>query len=722
MGHLPKGGVREARIRAKFPRRGNCACFRTTNWITRDISPHVFGDDFSFWMKHGNSVAERECDLLDYKREREAGFPMIRIQDLSYSIGGRSLMTDVNWTLKSGKRAALIGPNGAGKTTLCRLIIGELYPDNGKINRPKEYSIGYLPQEEIEVQGDSVLETALAGHEKIAELEAKIEETHHILDAASDDQAKLLKKLGNLELQYEALGGYRLESTAKTILSGLGFGAVDFVRPVSELSGGWRMRVYLARLLLQSPDLLLLDEPTNHLDLPSLEWLEQYLLQFPGSVVIVSHDRFFIDRLAHEVYELELGKLERYAGNYHFYEREKEKRTLLLRKKLEAFEAERKRQERFIERFRAKNTKASQVQSRIKLLEKMDKVELPPLRRRINFKLSVEVKSYKDVLSIEDMSFRYEKPWVLEDIQLFISRKERVALVGANGAGKTTLTRLIVKQLSPQKGHISLGKRTSVGYYAQHQLDMLDPDANVYDEVFSSAAENHIPRIRDVLGAFQFSGDEVLKKIKVLSGGEKARVSLAKILLSPVNFLVMDEPTNHLDLVSVEALEQALIHYEGTLLLISHDRYFLDKLVDRVIELKGRRLTEYLGNYSDYLAKRRGESVETSGIETKERSQPVGRKTKHQKRLEAEARQAVSRERNRLEEAIDRTEGRIEKMEARQKEIETELTLPETYRDRERIVCLQKEYTQLKKDLANSYAEWEELKLNHEDLMTKLIP
>ncbi len=645
---------------------------------------------------------------------------MIQIQDLSCSIGGRTLMTDINWAIQPGKRSALIGPNGAGKTTLLRLIIGELEPDKGKINRPREYHIGYLPQEEIDVRGDSVLDTALAGHEKISELERNIETAHYTLDASPDDQAKLLKKLGDLEHQYEALGGYRLESTAKTILSGLGFGEADFLRPQSELSGGWRMRVYLARLLLGNPDLLLLDEPTNHLDLPSLEWLEQYLLQFRGSVVLVSHDRFFIDRLAHDVYELDYGRLERYAGNYHFFEREKGKRIQIQRKKMETLEAERKRQERFIERFRAKNTKATQVQSRIKQLEKLEKIELPPPPRRINFQLSVEVKSYKDVLHIEDMSFRYEKAWVLKDINLIVSRKEKVALVGANGAGKTTLTRLIVNQLSSQRGSIALGKRTSVGYYAQHQLDMLEPDANVYDQVFSSAAESHIPRIRDVLGAFQFSGDDVFKKIKVLSGGEKARVSLAKILLSPVNFLIMDEPTNHLDLASVEALEQALTHYEGTLLLISHDRYFLDKIVGRIIELKEGRLTEYLGNYSDYLAKRMSDPAEGARTETKERSLPIGRKTKDQKRLEAEARQAISRERNRLEKEIARIEEEIDGMETRMREIEEKLAHPDTYQNGKQVAQYRQEYTRLKKDLEESFDRWEKDKLELDELLNSL--
>lgn len=645
---------------------------------------------------------------------------MIQIQDLSYSIGGRPLIKDANWVIQPGKRSALIGPNGAGKTTLLRLIIGELQPDRGKINRPRDFRVGYLPQEEIEVGGDSVLDTALAGHEKISELEKKIDETHRALVASPNKQGKLLEKLGDLEHQYEALGGYRIESTAKTILSGLGFSTADFLSPLRELSGGWRMRAYLARLLLGNPNLLLLDEPTNHLDLPSLEWLEQHLLQFPGSLVLVSHDRFFIDRLAHDVYELDQGRLERYAGNYHFFEREKEKRIQLKRKKIEALEAERKRQERFIERFRAKNTKASQVQSRIKQLEKLELVELPPSPRRINFRLNVEVESYKEVLRIEDMSFRYGESWILENVSLTISRKERVALVGANGAGKTTLIRLIMNELAPQRGSIALGKRTSVGYYAQHLQDMLNADARVYDEIFSNAAENHIPRIRDVLGAFQFTGDDVFKPIRALSGGEKARVSLAKILLSPVNFLVMDEPTNHLDLVSVEALEQALTLYEGTLLLISHDRYFLDKIVCRIIELKDGCLNEYLGNYSDYLAKRAERPAGVAEGRTKWESRPLGRKTKARKRVEAEARQAISKERNKLKGEIEGIEKTIENLESRGKEIEHELAQPETYKKSQKIIEMQKEYAQLKKDLENLYTAWEESKQTLEDLLAKL--
>jgi ATP-binding cassette subfamily F protein 3 len=338
---------------------------------------------------------------------------MLQTKNVSYAVGERKLFSGIDWSFQPERRAALIGPNGAGKTTLFRIITGELQQDSGEIIRPKGFRIGYLPQEETDVQGESVLDTAIKGHQEIAFLERKLVEVHEALDAGSTDQKKLLVKLGDLEHRFEVLGGYKLEARAKSILSGLGFKEIDFQSPLSQLSGGWRMRVYLARLLLDNPDLLLLDEPTNHLDLPSLEWLEQYLLQFSGCVVIISHDRFFIDRLAHEIYELDQGKFERYAGNYHFYEQEREKRLELLLKMKEAQDAEKKRQERFIERFRAKATKASQVQSRIKQMAKIETVEIPLAPQRIHFQLQVPVSSYKDVLHIENLFFSYEKSWIL---------------------------------------------------------------------------------------------------------------------------------------------------------------------------------------------------------------------------------------------------------------------------------------------------------------------
>ena len=653
---------------------------------------------------------------------------MHQIKDLKYSIGERKLLDGVSWAVQPGKRVALIGPNGAGKTTLFRIVTGEIEAHSGNTLKPKGFRIGYLPQEEIVVSGDTVLQTVLDGQKEILKLEKKIEELHTALDCSSPENEKLLDQLGSAEQRFEALGGYRLETESKTILSGLGFSEKDFSNHLSNLSGGWRMRAYLARLLIQKPDMLLLDEPTNHLDLPALEWLEQYLLQYSGSVVVVSHDRFFIDRLVRGIYELDRGQMVFYSGNYHAYEKQKRQREELLRKKWEELREEKKRQERFIERFRYKNTKASQVQSRIKHLEKMESFEIPPPPRHLDFNIAVEIHSYKDVLKITDMFFRYtetdtetetEEEWVLEDLNFHVSRGEKVALVGVNGAGKTTLTKLITGQALPQKGRADLGKRVQIGYYAQHRISDLDLESTVYDEVLKTAADKHIPRIREVLGVFLMSGDDVTKKIKVLSGGEKARVSLAKILLSPVNFLIMDEPTNHLDMLSVEALESALDKYKGTLLMISHDRYFLDKLVHRVAEVKDRHIEEYTGNYSYYLEKR-NMKAETHSQTTGITRSMTSHKTKEQKRAEAESRQAVSKRRNLLQKEVDSLELKINILEANKIKMEQRLSEPETYKDSSSSVTLQKDYGTVKKELEKLYKNWESARLELEDLLNQL--
>ncbi|MBN2012261.1 ABC-F family ATP-binding cassette domain-containing protein [candidate division KSB1 bacterium] len=647
---------------------------------------------------------------------------MLQLQELTYHIGTRQLINGVTWAIQPGKRAALIGPNGAGKTTLLRLLTNELTPLSGAIVKPKDYRIGYLPQEEIAVGRGHILQMVLEGRQDLLDIERRMADLHTRIDQQPEKAETLVHQLSRLEEQYAHADGYRLESQAKSILVGLGFPTDAFERPLSEFSGGWRMRVYLAKLLIQNPDLLLLDEPTNHLDIPSLEWLEQHLLSFAGSMIIVSHDRFFIDRLAQEIYELDRGKLTHYAGNYHFYETEREKRYELLLKQYEEQKAERERQERFVERFRYKATKAAAVQSRVKMLEKMEVIDIEPRQtRHFAFQLKVNEQSYKDVLTIEKMSFRYDQPWVLQDVNLKIYRGEKVALVGVNGAGKTTITRLIAGELPPTQGSIALGNRTKVGYYAQHQVDALDLKSTVYSEVANSVAINDVPNIRNVLGLFRFRGDDINKRIEVLSGGEKARVSLTKILLSPVNFLMMDEPTNHLDVASKEALEEALNKYDGALLLISHDRYFLDKIVHRVIELRDGHLLQYEGNYSDYLAKRQAieTEAETESIAEISMTSPA-RKSKEQKRKEAEARQTIARERKRLNVEIETLESRIEALETRKSEIEAELGNPETYQNGARTAELQREYATVKSELATTEQRWEHANLDLEELIASI--
>ena len=644
---------------------------------------------------------------------------MLQIRNLHYSIGDRDLLDAVDWNIQPTKRFALVGPNGSGKTTLLRILIGEIDSHAGTITKPRSYSIGYLPQEEIVLGQGTILENALAGIPEIQMLEHEIHDLHTDLET-NPENTNMLKKLGRLEQRYQDLGGYTIENAAKKILSGLGFEESQFHADFVELSGGGCMRVYTARLLLQNPDLLLLDEPTNHLDIPSMEWLEQYLLSYKGSIIIVSHDRFFIDRLAHEIYELDRGELTRYRGNYHLFEQQKKEKLRLLQKRRDEQVTEQERISRFINKYRSDKRRASQVQSRIKMLEKMDEIELPPATRCLDFSLQVETPSYKDVLTIENMSFRYQQDWVLKKIDLHISRGDKIALVGINGAGKTTLTRLISEELEPQQGDLQLGKKVQVGFYAQHQIQALHPDNTVFDEVASTAATGLITKIRQVLGIFQFGDDEIDKKIKVLSGGEKARVSLAKILLSPVNFLIMDEPTTHLDITAREALEEALVDYNGTLLLISHDRYFLDKLVGRVIELMDGCLDEYSGNYSYYLWKRgqKLDSLENNSetiVSLEHRTS--GYKTKEQKRLEAQTRQEVSRERNRLQKIIARIEKDIEESESQLKEMEAKLADPITYRDGTDIARLKRDYAKIKRRVEKLYVSWE----SHRHLLEKLL-
>ncbi len=645
----------------------------------------------------------------------------MQIRNLSYIAGDRTLFKDVDWTVHPGRKYALIGPNGAGKTTLLRILTSELEAYTGDINSPKSYKTGYLPQEESSVFEGTVMAAVFDGQKELQELESRIHEVHREMADSADNQEALVKKSGELEQRFDALGGYALENRIKTVLFGLGFKEEDLHRQVPEFSGGWRMRIFLARLLVAEPDLLLLDEPTNHLDLPSLEWLEGYLKTFKGSIIFVSHDRFFVNRLADEIKELDLKKLNSYKGNYRQYEIQKEEARSLLFKKHEAVEKERDKLEKFVERFRYKASKASQAQMKIKQLEKLEEIELPPPPPSIGFNLQVSKQSYKDVVDIKSMTFAYETEAVLKEIDLNIYRGERVSLTGVNGAGKTTLTKLIFGDLTPQTGSVKIGENVEMGYFAQHQTDALDVSLTIMEEMMASTATSLVPRIRSILGLFQFHGDDVNKRIGVLSGGEKARVSLAKILLSPVNFLIMDEPTNHLDQNSKAALEEALKSYEGTLLLISHDRYFLDNLVQRVIEIRDGDVTSYDENYSGYLAKR-DKVEEIPPAEGGEKEVPVFDKVsrKEEKRLQAEARQAISKERNRVQKEINIIEKAIETAETRKSELEEVLADSATYENGSDIQALQKEFATVSADLDVAMEKWEKAQEELEEIMSRL--
>jgi len=646
---------------------------------------------------------------------------MLQLIDINFEINGEPLFQNVNWTINPKKRIALIGPNGAGKTTLLRIISETIPKQAGEIIKPKTYQIGYLPQEEISVGRGSVLQETLQANQSLQKLESEIELIRRQLEHSGlspVEQKEQIERLGYLEERFRVMDGYSYEAQAKKILMGLGFGEEEFDHPIGTKSGGWQMRVYLARLLLQNPDLLLLDEPTNHLDIESLEWLESYLLDFQGSMIIVSHDRFFIDRLAEEIAELEHGRLDHYPGKYDFYVKEKALRIEQLEQKVEEIRAEKDRLTQFINRFRYKASKAPQVQDRIKRLEKLEEVKLPKPTKKIYFRISTPFKSYKEVCQLNEVGFRYTRDWVIENINFQLYRGEKAALVGANGQGKTTLTKLISEQLKPQKGELILGEKVSIGYYAQHQIDTLNIKNSIYQEVYQTAAENYRTQIRDILGIFKFSGEDSEKPIAVLSGGEKARVSLAKILISPVNFLLMDEPTNHLDLDSKKALEKALKDYDGTLLLISHDRYFLDQLVSVVFELKNGNLTRFEGNYSDYLDKK-NVAYTKSGKLIEDSKAPI-RRDKNQKRLEAEARQNISQRRKILNDQIQQIEEKIEKLEEEKKEIESSLAKPDLYRDQVKAAEAGKRYQELQELIPKLLNEWESKQTELENLLAGL--
>jgi ATP-binding cassette subfamily F protein 3 len=525
---------------------------------------------------------------------------VIQVEAVARVFGDRALFQDLDWWIGPRERIGLVGPNGAGKTTLCRMLAGEDEPDRGRISRGRETTVGYLAQEAAATVEGSVLGAALAGFAEVWAIERALEETTARLATAADEATT--ERYGELQHRFEALGGYRLETEARVILGGLGFAPGELPRPLAEFSGGWRMRAALAALLLQRPALLLLDEPTNHLDLPSLAWLEEYLAAYDGSVVVVSHDRYFLNRMVTAIAELSPGGLQVYPGDYDDYLAQREARRALV-------EAQAKNQgkrvaeiERFIERFRYKATKARQVQSRIKMLDKVERIQVEGPARQIRLTFPAPPRTGRRVASLRQIRKAYGDHVVYDGIDLLVERGDRIALVGPNGAGKSTLLRILAGVLPFDRGDRELGTQVSVHFYAQHQLEALDPARTVLEEMEAAAPDAERTRLRAILGAFLFSGDAVEKRVAVLSGGEKARLALARMLVRPAPFLCLDEPTNHLDLASRDVLEDALARFAGTMVFISHDRYFINRLATKVVEVRDGRLVIHLGGYDDYHA------------------------------------------------------------------------------------------------------------------------
>jgi ATP-binding cassette subfamily F protein 3 len=525
---------------------------------------------------------------------------VISLDAVSKGYGGQELLRAMSWRIGRGERIGLVGPNGAGKTTLCRILAGAEEPDAGRVHQDTGVTVGYLPQEVTGGEERTVLAEALSGFDEVWRLEARLESLAARM-AGPDAEPGLTDTYGEVQHRFEALGGYRLEAEAKIILDGLGFAADAIHRSLAEFSGGWRMRAALARLLLLRPDLLLLDEPTNHLDLESLAWLENFLAAYEGTVVIVSHDRYFLNRMVTAIADLGGGGVTIYHGDYDHFLVEREARQALL-------EAQARNQakrvaeiERFIERFRYKASKARQVQSRVKMLDRMDRIETEAAARRIHFSFPQPPRTGRLVGRLIGVHKAYGDNVVYAGMDFQVERGDRVALVGVNGAGKSTLLKMLAGALEFDRGERLLGSHVEVQYYAQHQLDALDPSRTVLEELEHAAPEAQISRLRTILGSFLFSGDTVGKKVAVLSGGEKARLALAKMLARPAALLCMDEPTNHLDLASKEVLEDALSGFTGTIVFISHDRYFINRIATQVVEVAHGQLTTHLGTYDDYL-------------------------------------------------------------------------------------------------------------------------
>ncbi|HSR14050.1 MAG TPA: ABC-F family ATP-binding cassette domain-containing protein [Thermodesulfobacteriota bacterium] len=639
---------------------------------------------------------------------------MIDIRNIGKSFGPKTLFSSCSLRLGARDRMGLIGPNGSGKTTLFRMIAGEEQPDSGDIAIRRGARIGFLSQEPADTQSESILDEAQRGVKDLIALEDKMRLLQEEIAEEKDPEAleALAAAYGRLEERYAHHGGYTLESDAKAILLGLGFRESDFTRPPRELSGGWLMRLSLAKILLSSPDLLLLDEPTNHLDLESLIWLERFLAESLGSVMVISHDRDFLNRVVTRVASIEANDIVLYHGNYDDYLRLREKKEALLDAARENQRRKVEEAEKFIERFRYKATKARQVQSRIKRLEKIEKIEEGESRKSIRFAFPQPSRTGRVVAALRAVHKGYGPVKVYSGVDLTISRGDKVALVGPNGAGKSTLLKLLAKALQPEHGTVEFGHNVSTSYFAQHQLELLDPKKTVWEEIFTLAKDEPVSFLRGLLGAFLFSGEEVEKKVSVLSGGEKSRLVLAKMLMRPANFLLLDEPTNHLDISAREVLEDALLDFQGTLCFITHDRHLINAIANKVIEVNAGRLTVYLGNYDEYLYKKNLEGEDTgqgNGRPEAAGNEGSGRKTKEQKRSEAEARNRYFRETQNLRDRIREIETTLERRGGEMRDLESRLADPEFYRRGENIAEMVKSHGDMKKEIEALTAEWESL-------------
>ena len=627
---------------------------------------------------------------------------MISINDLTFQIGSRALYDEANWHIKPGDRVGLIGANGTGKSTLLKIIVGEYAPSSGSISMAKDLKIGYLNQDLLSYESHhTILHVAMEAFERQNQLHDEIEELLKKIE--TDYSEETLHKLSDKQQEFEALDGYNIEYRANEILAGLGFSTEDQHRPLNTFSGGWRMRVMLAKILLQTPDILLLDEPTNHMDLPSIKWLETYLGSFEGAIVIVSHDRYFLDKIVRKTVESRKGKLTVYAGNYSFYIEEKALRGEIQKGEFKNQQAKIKQEERLIERFKAKASKAKMAQSRMKALDKMERVEdVDNDNPTVNFSFKFSKPSGRHVIKVENATKAYPNIDILENADGLIEKGDKIALIGANGKGKSTLLRMIAGT-EGFKGKVETGHNVTTTFFAQHQLESLHLDNTILEELQAFAPKHSDTELRGILGCFLFTGDDVFKKIRVLSGGEKSRVALAKSLTTDSNFLILDEPTNHLDIQSVNILIQALQQYEGTFISVSHDRYFLDNVANKIWFIEEEKIKEYPGTYAEY------EEWNSKRVIPTPKPIPVKPTTEEKKKPATPPTANVQQQLKKLNEKLKKVEEEIAVFEASVKAVEADLANEEVFSNQHKLTEANNKYLAEKALLDHAQKTWEEL-------------
>jgi ATP-binding cassette subfamily F protein 3 len=625
---------------------------------------------------------------------------LIGLQNVTFEFGARAIVTDATWHIQPGERIGLIGYNGTGKSTLLKLLVGQYTPSKGTVEKGRDTTIGYLHQDLLSFDtSETITEVALGAFERVRALEKEIEQLGIELEANPEDNDILIKYTDALH-EIDVLDGYNIQHKAEEVLHGLGFTTADLARPYKEFSGGWRMRVLLAKMILQAPDVLLLDEPTNHLDLPSIEWLEKYLLHYKGSVVIVSHDKFFLNKMVNKIVEVYQQQLNFYTGDYEYYEVEKVQRVEIQQRAFENQQDYIRQQEKFIERFKAKASKAAAAQSIQKRLDKLDVIEDVQIERpniRINF--AVDKTPGKVLVDLKGVSKSYPKQVILENAFAEIERGDKIALIGANGKGKSTLLR-IVAGMEEYQGERVWGHNVDESFYAQHQLESLNLSNTILQEVQECGTKKTDLELRALLGCFLFGGDEVDKRIKVLSGGEKARVALTKTIISKANFLMLDEPTNHLDMVTVELLADALTKYDGSIILVSHDRYFISKTANKIWEIVDEKIVEFKGNYAEWIewkermAKQKAANPEPTKAAPKaaplaeKKTEPVAEKATQNGPIDKELQKQIQK----LQKALTQLEHNIETLNKEKVDIELQMADPSIYSDVTKFQAIEKSY------------------------------